>query len=557
MNLLINKKSLAFAVAIWGIASIAPAQTVIYQSSPQPGRSIGYVAIGGADLNGDGIPDIVATNERVNPAVTWFSGLDGSVTRFENYTCDSCAWTSLSLAFAGDMDADGVADIALGNPEEEDLLGDIRSQLFVISGHSGGIIYQIKQQFNPSFGASVAGIGDANLDGSPDVAAGQGSAVPMSTDEDYYHNTFDNGVAVRLGPSGSLSLTMTGATGSNFGYAVADGDYNSDGAPEILVSSLGINQCGVYNSTTGALRYSVAGTTTFGKAIARIGDVNADGYPDFAVGNPQNAGNGSVSVYSGRGGSLLYIINGFGSGSRFGRGLGVAGDLNLDGVPDITVGAPHELHGNHTNAGAVYLFQGQNGGLLGAHAGSANDDKLGFSTGSAGDVNGDGFPDVFAVAPGSDFFGAYKPGYIRILSLAPGLSQYGEGTPGCNGKHWLNTNPAAKINTPNFYLTSSAAPPNSLGLGLIVDAPLAIPQDPFGLGADFLVDLLTSTDVNVLDLNSNSNGFGYGNIAIPNDPLLVGLTRFAQVFWYWGGGPCSPSASGLSSSDLLTITIQN
>jgi len=100
----------------------------------------------------------------------------------------------------------------------------------------------------------------------------------------------------------------------------------------------------------------------FGFFISVIGDVNGDGKADFAVGTDAqdtlangdpctapktgplgacNQDQGKAWVFSGANGQLLYALNnphpqGF---ARFGSRIGRAGDVNGDGVPDIIVGA--------------------------------------------------------------------------------------------------------------------------------------------------------------------------------------------------------------------------
>jgi hypothetical protein len=95
--------------------------------------------------------------------------------------------------------------------------------------------------------------------------------------------------------------------------------------------------------------------TTFGAAIAGIGDFDGDGRPDFAVGAPgYQSGNGAVFVFSGRNFSLLATIPG-NTGANFGASIAPLGDVDGDGRPDFAVGAPTEIH-NGASLGAVHVI---------------------------------------------------------------------------------------------------------------------------------------------------------------------------------------------------------
>src|SRR5690606_25522400 len=101
-------------------------------------------------------------------------------------------------------------------------------------------------------------------------------------------------------------------------------------------------------------------------------DVNQDGYPDLVAGahnwDDLNLGTstdnrGRMYVISGKDGSLLFAKNGENKGDAFGTSVSNAGDVNLDGFPDLVTGAPTwddpTLVG--TSHGRLYVCSGKDG----------------------------------------------------------------------------------------------------------------------------------------------------------------------------------------------------
>src|SRR5262245_50609858 len=82
-----------------------------------------------------------------------------------------------------------------------------------------------------------------------------------------------------------------------------------------------------------------------GTAVSAAGDVDTDGYADFAVGLPSfdppaSLDGGAVRVYGGANGFLLWTAPG-NRGSALGSALALLGDVNADGLPDLIAGAPN------------------------------------------------------------------------------------------------------------------------------------------------------------------------------------------------------------------------
>ena len=138
----------------------------------------------------------------------------------------------------------------------------------------------------------------------------------------------------------------------------------------------------------------------FGWIARNIGDVDGDGVNDVTTSAPNlevdGGRSGRIYVYSGRTGELIWTQSGK-PGNQLGMGIEAAGDVNADGIPDVIAGAP--------GAGETYVFSGKDGSLLLTLTAEVKGDAFGRKVSGLGDVNGDGHNDVIVGAPASDMGG--------------------------------------------------------------------------------------------------------------------------------------------------------
>jgi hypothetical protein len=150
----------------------------------------------------------------------------------------------------------------------------------------------------------------------------------------------------------------------------------------------------------------------FGWAVSELRDIDADHVTDLVVGEVNGGSRirGRVWVYSGRTGRLIFREAGR-ANDQNGYAVADAGDVNGDGVPDILSGAP----GVGPAVGHAYVYSGATGRTLVRLRGHRPGDEFGAAVSSAGDVNADGYPDLLIGAPGSGAPGS-APGRAYVIS---------------------------------------------------------------------------------------------------------------------------------------------
>ena len=266
----------------------------------------------------------------------FFFGADGSlIQRLDSPM--ALARFGWSVANAGDVDGDGTGDIITGTPYLFGRNGVMSGGAFLLSGVDQSRIIRLHPTSILSlFGAVVDGLGDVDGDGIGDVAVGipnqygQGGAVRVYSGatgllihdftRSYSSMHFCSAV------SGIGDLDRDGHNDILIGSEVQDRFGQVTGGVD------------VYSGATGAVLFEDIhrglADTGFGTRLAAVGDLNGDGVQDFAVGAPSASPGGifeagSAFLYSGSSGALLYAYHGIQPGGKLGSAI--AGSRNPEG----------------------------------------------------------------------------------------------------------------------------------------------------------------------------------------------------------------------------------
>jgi hypothetical protein len=374
------------------------------------------------DLDGDGVTELAvgATGPGPGAPAVWvlFLDTDGTVKAEQKIGAGEGGFTgtivpsdlfATSLAALGDLDGDGVEDMAVGAPLD-DAGGGVNSNrgavwiLFLdtdgtvkshqkISAVDGGFSGSLDE--HDSFGHALASLGDLDGDGVGDLAVGASGDSDGSAHAGAVWILFlDTDGTVKSHQK--ISATQGGFTGAlddadNFGYSLAFlGDVDGDGVGDIAVGVPFDDDGGMDRGAMWILLLDTDGTvlgqqkisdveggfdgilrdaTFFGGLIAAIGDLDGDGVGDLAVtghkeGTPQGFWilfmNADRTVKSEqRIGAIAGGFTGALDPYDFFGGVAALQDLNGDGAPDLAVGAGGDDDGTTPGAmdrGAVWIL---------------------------------------------------------------------------------------------------------------------------------------------------------------------------------------------------------
>lgn len=494
-----------------------------------------------------------------------------------------------SAVAVGDLDGDGVNELAVGSP------GDSIRHVRIFSGQSGTFLFSLSGQApGDGYGSSVAAVGDVDGDGLTELAVaapagGYVELVSLPTQARLWTSNIPvtqvarggdidadgtlDVLALRSGGGSSELRVLSGATGTagltlNFPteewrFLDGGGDADGDGHADILLgnpfwptgnwtgTSLYPGRLRVYSGASGAVLHDKAGSLFedhAGWGVSWMDDLDGDGSPEFAAGMPADiffADPGRVRIWSGSTGAFHGDMYAGTFADGFGTGIADAGDLDGDGVGDLLIARGPYGHFLYAYSGAT---------LQQIFVQVVSGDALDFPApviGALDDLDGDGTVEVFtAKSTGT------PEGHLLVYGACPTPTSFCVAAPNSafpNGakQGWAGS---TSVSTNNFWLQAYFLPPNMPGLFLYSAGQQ---QVPFGNGS-LCVGGGGSGVFRILPLMQNPQQAGIGlKLDFTQPPFNAGPGAITPGstwhFQYWYRDIVAPPAF-FNLSDGLRVT---
>jgi hypothetical protein len=545
------------------------------------GDRFGISVSSAGDVNGDGFSDVIVG--------AWFNSAGGNNAGRAYIYCGGASMDNspdviltgaapsdnfgISVSTAGDVNGDGYSDVIVG-AWANDAGGNNAGRAYIYFGGQSmddtADIILTGAEAEDRFGYSVSMAGDVNGDGYSDVIVGAYSNDAGGNNAGRAYIFFGGQSMDSI-----VDVLLTGvSTGDFFGYSVSTaGDTNGDGYSDVVVGAYN-NDAGGNNAGSAYIFFGGASMDNnpdviltgsaiddnFGFSVSNAGDVNGDGYSDIIVGAPgnDNGGFNAGRAYIYFGGANMdgiadIILTGAAVGDQFGYSVSTVGDVNLDGHADVMVGAPFNSAIGSTS-GRSYLYTNS---LSGTDipdeffTGAAGNNFLGFSVSSAGDVNGDGYPDLIVSAYGFNSLtgGAYiyfgGPALDNIADVTLTGAVVGD-------RFGLSVSSAGDVNGDGYSDVIIGAPENDAGGNNAGRAYIYFGGPGMDNIADIILTGAAAGDQFGFSVSNagDVNGDGYSDVIVGAHLNDTGGTDAGRAYIYFGGSQMNNVADVIMTGEV-------
>jgi len=322
------------------------------------------VAIAVADVNGDGLADLIVANQGSDNISVLLGNRGGSFSPasgspFADGVAGEYGYQPAAIA-VGDFNGDGKPDLAIANRANR--------MVWLLFGDGTGAFTPAPNPYYAGAGSVAMVAADFNGDGHTDLAIA---------------NYADGTVSVLPG-DGAGGFGLPVRIGFGLGIpAIAAGDFNGDGYADLAVADVTDGKVWILlGSSTGVLNYQSSFAAADVTSVA-VADFNVEGKADLAFTNSTG-----VTVMLGDGTGTFNPAPGSPSPTGSQPSSVAVGDFNGDGVPDLAVA--------NQGDGTVSVLLGNGNGGFSPMSGSPFSVGAGSSPAAifVGDFNGDGRADL-------------------------------------------------------------------------------------------------------------------------------------------------------------------